>query len=228
MVPKGPPLGYKPLVLVNDLLFEHRIHYPLSHDKYVLGLNLMETSFGEAAYQLAHELCQIYCDPRVTNWAIEILSHVAPLYILDILTQKWEEELPVGFQEESFDVFHSYKNQIMREAYHKIDLVQHQLSNNWIKKEVRHIHDHPELGNHVIYNVFAFELLSYFEDHPEAWAILPYVGKSSQPAPDGIEMDLDDIVTTKPDLDMLLNSVPDELKPAADEIISRLWVESEA
>ena len=226
MIPEEPPLGYKPIVLVNDLFYDHRIYWPINPEYYKIGLNTGPKNYGKAAYEFTHELTHIYCDPRIVNWLTETISHLVSFHVLDVLAKKWEESPPEKADPYSYDMLRCYKIDMMREAYHKIDLVQHQMSDNWIKKEIKNIHTHPDLGNHVIYNVFALELLPFFEQNPEGWEILPYIGKSSTPSPPENNTVLDMVVNSQPDPDMLPEIVPDNLKPIADEIISKLWKET--
>jgi len=223
MIPEGPPLGYKPIVLVNDLLFEHRVYWPFNQDHYTIGLHIVEKNYGEAAYQFTHELTHLYCDPRITNWVIKTVAHTASLYILDVLTDMWEENLPDGIEEDIREVFRDYKVGLMREAVHKIDLRQHQLSNKWIKKEVKKIHENPKSGNRIIYNVIAMEILPIFTEDPALWGIIPHLCKSSFSCqPEDLE-DLNSIKEVIFDFSKLSELCPAHLEPSIDKIVNQIW-----
>ncbi|UCG28674.1 MAG: hypothetical protein JSV24_04755, partial [Bacteroidales bacterium] len=157
LIPQEPPLGYKSIVLVNDLFYDHRIYCPIHPEYYKIGLNTGQKNYGKAMYEFTHELTHVYCDPRINNWLTETMSHVASFHVLDVLAKKWEDTPPEGTGQYVHDMLRCFKVDLVREAYHKIDLIQHQVSDNWIKKEVKNIHACPELGNHIIYNVFALE-----------------------------------------------------------------------
>lgn len=223
MIPEGPPLGYKPIILVNDPLFEHRVHWPFNQANYTIGLNIVEKNYGEAASQFTHELTHVYCDPRITNWAIKTVAHVASFYMLDRLTEKWKANLPERFEEDTRDDFRDYKVSLMKEAYHRIDLRQHQLSSDWIKNEVKKIHERPELGNRIIFNVIALDILPIFEEDPALWSIIPYLCKSSGPfQPEDIE-EMHDIIEVFFDIDKLNEIYPNHLEPSFNKLVSQIW-----
>lgn len=224
LIPDGPPRGYKTIHLVNDLFYDHRIYWPLHQEYYKIGLNTGVKNYGKAAYQFTHELIHIYCDPRVINWFIEIMAHVASFYILDLFTEKWEEDPPKGLEPGSHDVVRCFKVDLMRECHHKIDLVQHQVSSEWIKKEVADIHQKPRLGNRIIYNIIALEILPVFVRNPELWTLLPYIGKSSDPAPPEDERDLRTTKKSLPDFNKLKKIVPANLSSSLEELLDRIWL----
>jgi hypothetical protein len=61
-----PPLGEKDIELVFDP--KHPIVYwPLQPDKYVIGLNVEGNYPLQMIYQIAHELCHIFIDPRING-----------------------------------------------------------------------------------------------------------------------------------------------------------------
>jgi len=104
-IPEGPPLGFKPVVLINALYYDHRIYWPLHHDYYKIGLDVAHFTFCKAAYQISHELTHIYCDPRIVNWFIEIICHVTSFYFLDFLSEKWENQPHDSVYYKNSDVF---------------------------------------------------------------------------------------------------------------------------
>jgi len=223
MIPETPPLGFKPIVLVNDLLFDHRVHGPFDQEHYLIGLNITEHSYGEAAYQFAYELSHIYCDPRITNWAIKLIAHVSSFYILDRLTEKWETNPPEGIEKNSWEDFRNFKIDLMKEAYHKIDLRQHQHSSDWIKKEVKKIHERPELGNRIIFNVIALEILLIFKDDPTLWHIIPFLCKSSSPCLTGELEDSHSMMEVLFDINILNEICPDHLAPSFNKLVNQIW-----
>ncbi len=223
LIPEEPPLGFKPIVLVNDLLFEHRVHWPFDRDNYLIGLNVEENSYGDAAYQFAHELSHIYTDPRITNWTIKLIAHVSSFYMLDRLVEMWKETPPKEIGKTAVDDFQNCRNDLMKEAYHKIDLRQHQLSSNWIKKETKRIHDRPEFGNRIIFNVIALEILPFFKKDPAIWSIIPYISKCSYSSQTEELEDLNSIKEVIIDLDKLNELCPDHLKPSFAKLVNQIW-----
>lgn len=223
MIPAGPPLKCSNIIVINDLFWDHRIYWPLNPKFYKIGLFTGEKTFGKAAYQFSHELTHIYCDPRIINWFIETIAHVASFYILDLLTEKWESEPPENIPQGTYKIFRDYKFEIIREAYKKIDLVQHQVSGEWIKKEVKKMHKKRRFGNRLIYNIIALEILPIFKENPDVWSILPYLGKSSVPPPPENPKVLRTNKKTIPDFIRLKEILPEKLVPLWDKIIFKIW-----
>jgi hypothetical protein len=79
LVPNGPPLERKPLhIIYNPSTPITSINDLPQH--YTIGLATNERFYAQIAFQFAHELTHIYCDPRITNWFIESICEMASLY----------------------------------------------------------------------------------------------------------------------------------------------------
>ena len=93
LVPQGPPLGYKeieimpggPMCTINFLPKYYQI---------LLSSNAKSRFYCQVAYQFAHELCHIYCDPRIFNRFIESICELSSLYFLEYLSNKWGIDPP--------------------------------------------------------------------------------------------------------------------------------------
>ncbi len=222
-IPEGPPLGFKPVVLVNALYYDHRIYWPLHHDYYKIGMDVGHITFGKTTYQFSHELTHIYCDPRVVNWFIEIICHVASFYFLDFLSEKWENQPHDSVYYKNSDVFNNFKNEILREAVDKVDLVQFQVSGDWLKTEIKKVHNERTFGNRIIYNIITMEILPLFKEFKEGWQILPYIGGSSVPPPPENPEDLTTNREVLPDFEKLYQIVPEHLKPFVKKLLEKIW-----
>ena len=217
------PLKCHTIVVVNDLYWDHRIYWPLNHDYYKIGLNTGESTFCMAAYQFAHEMAHIYCDPRTINWLIEVIAHMTSFYMLDLFAVKWEEKPPEKVEERAFENFRECKLGFMREAFQKVDLVQNQVSGNWIKKETRKLQETSRLGNRVLYNIIALDLLPMFQENHDLWNILPLLGKCSLPPPPEDPNDLSTNNNTVPDFEKLKKQSPYHLKSEVEALIDKIW-----
>lgn len=223
LIPGGPPLGFKPVILVNALYYDHRLYWPLNQEYYKIGLDVGHITFGKTTYQFTHELAHIYCDPRVVNWFIEIICHVASFYFLDFLSEKWENQPHDSDYYKNFDVFNNFKNEVLREAVDKVDLYQFQVSGDWLKKELRKIHNERTLGNRIIYNIISMEILPLFKEFKEGWQILPYIGSSSVPLPPENPENLTTNREVLPDFDKLYQIIPEHLKPFVKKLLEKIW-----
>lgn len=225
LVPTGPPLGYKPIYLVNDLYYDHRLYLPLEKDKYKIGLQTECDTFEKATFQFAHELCHIYCDPRAISWLSEIICHTISFYFLDLLGEQWEENPPDKKYDGYSEHFNNLKNIKLREIVEKVDLVQIQVSNEWVKKEVRKIHDSKDYGNPIIYNIIALELVPQFKESTDSWAILPFIGQCHIPPPPEDTTDLTANKDVVPDFNKLYDVIPSHLKPVVNSWKDKIWID---
>lgn len=225
LIPTAPPLGYKPVFLVHDMYYDHRIYKPLEQDKYKIGLQTEFDTFEKATYQFAHELCHIYCDPRVISWFTEIICHISSFYFLDLIGKLWEENAPDKKYEGYFENFGSLRNKKLREVVEKVDLVQNQVSNEWIKEEVRKIRKSKEYRNPIIYNIIALELVSQFKESNDPWAVIPFIGECHTPPPPDDVKDLTSIDEAAPDFEKLYNIVPSHLKPVVNSWKDTIWID---
>lgn len=78
-----PPLGVKPITLIYDCKDGPIVYWPLKPDKYEIGLCINDIFPHKIIYQMAHELCHIYIDPRINGTFIEIICHKTAFDILE-------------------------------------------------------------------------------------------------------------------------------------------------
>ena len=60
LIPAGPPMGYKPINIVNDVISGPTFYWPLGRDFYKIGLNVTDANYNQIAFQFTQELCRIY------------------------------------------------------------------------------------------------------------------------------------------------------------------------
>ena len=210
LIPTGPPLGFKPLELINDEISGPTFYWPLGRDFYKIALNVSDLNYNQIAFQFSQELCRIYCDPRMRSWFIQLLSHLFGLYSLDFLGHKWENSPPNNELKDYWYNFDSYKSNLLGAAFSKVDIVKYQVANEWVQYQVNKLRRKDKINRGKLL-IIAYELLPMFKEHPESWQILPYVGKCSVPPPPS---DSNEIVAdrdTEPDFEKLMEELPENL-----------------
>ena len=210
LIPAGPPMGFKPIELINDIISGPTFYWPLGRDKYKIGLNVADVNYNQIAFQFSQELCRIYCDPRIGSWFIQLLCHITALYSLDFLGQKWGNSPPNKELEDYWYNFDSYKSNLLSAAFSKVDMVKYQVANEWVKYQVNKLKKSDKINRGKIL-LIAYELLPMFKKYPESWQMLPCVGKCSVPPP---PEDLTSSVSnrkTEPDFIKLTECTPDSV-----------------
>jgi hypothetical protein len=211
LIPAGPPLGYKPIEIVNDTVSGPTFYRPLNRDFYKIGVNVADINYNQIAFQFTQELCRIYCDPRISSWFIEILCHIMALYALDYLGKKWENSPPNKELEDYWYNFDSYKSNLLGAAFSRVDIVKYQVANEWVQYQVNKLKKNDSINRGKIL-IIAYELLPMFKNFQESWQMLTYVGKSTVPAP---PEDVNNLVSkrkTEPDFVKLVQLLPKEME----------------
>jgi len=223
LLPEAPPLGFKPIQLINDKVGGPTLYWPLGKDYYKIGLNISDIFYNQVAFQFTQEFCHIYCDPRINNWFIELVCHVAALQMLNFLDAKWETDPPIPELQDYHENFTNYRSNLLGAAFSKIDMVKYQIANEWVGYQVQ------KLMNKESYNrgkllLIAYEILGLFNESEENWKILPYIGKCSTPAPPEDSANLVTHRNAQPDFKKLLEEVPGNIKPFAKKLIDKFGV----
>ncbi len=223
LIPDGPPLGYKPITLINDKVAGPTLYWPLGKDYYKIGLNISNVYYNQIAFQFSQEFSRIYCDPRINNWFIELIDHVTALYMLNFLGAKWEVAPPHPDVKDYHENFTNYRSNLLGTAFSKIDMVKYQISNEWVKNQVKKLMK-QERYNRGKLLLIAYEILGYFTESDENWKLLPYIGKCSDPAPPEDSRNLVTNRNTRPDFDKLLKEVPENIKPLVKKLVDKFGV----
>ncbi len=221
LIPTGPPLGFKPIKIINDLEAGPTFYWPLGKDFYKIGLNVAGAYYNQIAFQFSQELGRIYCDPRINSWLIELFCHIMALNTLDFLSKKWEENPPNKELEDYWYNFDSYKSNLLGAAFSKVDMVKYQVSNEWVEYQVNKLRTKEHLNRGKLL-IIAYELLPMFKEHPESWLILPYIGKFSVPPPPSDPKSLATNRNTEPDFEQLMQHIPEKLKPFAQKFYKKI------
>lgn len=223
LIPQGPPLGYKPIHLINDRIGGPTLYWPLGKNYYKIGLNISNVFFNQVAFQFSQEFTRIYCDPRINSWFIELVDHVAALYILEHLTAKWETDAPFEELREYHENFSNYRSNLLGTAFSRIDMVKYQISNEWLKDQVRKMMD-KESYNRGKLLIVAYEVLDLFKESEKNWQMLPYIGRCSIPAPPQDPKDVTTIRKTNVDFNRLADEVPGDIKPFVKKLADKFGI----
>ncbi len=223
LVPQGPPLGYKPLYLINDREGGPTLYWPLGKDYYKIGLNISDVFFNQVAFQFSQTICRVYCDPRIDNWFIELVAHVAALYFLEYLNEKWELDPPIEALQDYHENFANYRSNLLGTAFSRIDMVKYQISNEWVKNQVKKMITH-EPYNRGKLMIVAYEILGLFGASDQNWQMLPYIGQASVPQPPADSKDVTTIRKTDMDFNRLLQIVPDAIQPFVQQLVDKFGV----
>lgn len=223
LIPQGPPLGYKPLHLINDKESGPTLYWPLGKNYYKIGLNISNVYFNQVAFQFSQEFARIYGDPRISNWFIELVGHVTALYFLDFLNQKWEKDPPFEELRAYHENFSNYRSNLLGTAFSRIDIVKYQISNEWVKNQVQKMMNR-ESQNRGKLLVLAYEILDLFRESDRNWQMLPYIGRCTVPAPPEDPDDVTTIRNTDMDFHKLLNEVPEDVKPFVNKLVDKFGI----
>lgn len=223
LIPQGPPLGYKPLHLINDQVAGPTLYWPLGKDYYKIGLNISNVYYNQVAFQFSQEFTRLYCDPRISNWFIELVDHVAALYMLEHLNEKWEHQPPMEELKDYHENFSNYRSNLLGTAFSRVDMVKYQISNEWVKDQVR------KMVNRESYNrgkllIVAYEILGLFMESKSNWQMLPYIGKAAAPAPPDDPGDISTIRKTDMDFKYLMEVVPNKIRPFVQKLVDKFGV----
>jgi len=119
-IPKGPCLGYKPIVLVKDDV--PRAATNGLPEKYIVSLTCLHTRrFNQLVYQFAHELTHVYISPYISQPFVEILAVSVSLVLLKDMHALWRsiENLKMRSYAQKYL---QYRNQIVSLALERSNL----------------------------------------------------------------------------------------------------------
>jgi len=220
LVGSPPPLGYKTILVINDLYYGMRVYTPLAEDHYKVGLTVGHLTYGKVAYQFSHVLSTIYSDPRQITWLANAMAHMASFRFLDYFAEKWIDKPPGPEYNGEYEAFSSLKSEKIKTAFQNVDIMLNLASNEWIKEEVKKLDQGTDYAPAVLLDLIGMELQPLFrEDY--TWRIFPYLGKGTRTPVDDSH-DLRCRPRAKPDFDNLRAAVPSDLKDLVDRIYQRL------
>ena len=175
LIPNGPPLGQKPLHVIHNPSTPRTFVNGLPH-YYTIGLTTNERLYDQIAYQFAHELSHIYCDPRITNWFIESICEMASLYFIEYLSVKWASNPPFPNWTNYSLKYKEYKEKRIREVENNLNITNADEFENIFQTILKTIDKPYERNSNT---VIALKLLAIFKENSASWKLLPLIGQST-------------------------------------------------
>ena len=77
-----PPLGEKTIILKYNCGYP-LVFWPLKSDRYEIGITVDSKFPHQIIYQMAHELCHVFADPRFSGVFMEIICHKTSFDVLE-------------------------------------------------------------------------------------------------------------------------------------------------
>jgi hypothetical protein len=180
-----PPAGVRPVSIL------YRPQGPLTDStsditRYKVYLSVKNRYYCQLVFQLGHELCHIFADPRRSNWFVESCCEMAALVLLRRMSKLWSNNPPCANWRSYAPKFQEYAQNRIRKA-----------------REV-------ENPDYRLKNVIVAEMLCpLFEESAESWDALCFLEQASVCPPISLtDLDLDSDLG----FDRWLQVVPEYLK----------------
>jgi hypothetical protein len=213
----GPPVGTFPI----EVFLQPEGRDPITRittdpNVYQIGLNLevYKRPYAQLIFQLGHELCHIFSDPRSTNWFVESCCEMMSQVILRQMSKAWEKvRIPGPLIDKLSDEIKIKKyaeNRIREatmEAFQSESLPDMARLHEWFISIKGYLQQNPcDRPRNVI---IAEMLRPLFEESKANWDALCFLGKSSSAPP----VNLTDLyMNSEFESDKWLEAVPDQLK----------------
>jgi len=177
---------------------------------YRIGLSVCERSYSQLVFQLGHELCHVFADPRRTNWFVESCCAMVSLMLLRRLS------MPLGIPPSPHWVscarsFEAYADARIQHATATVlgsDSLpdQPQLS-EWLTTVSDSFREDPLNRPRNI--IIAEMLRPFFEESVENWDALRFLGKACSSPPATLD---DPNLYSDFEFERWLEAVPEHLK----------------
>lgn len=182
----SPPAGIRPVSILYRSEGPQTVSTP-DTTRYKVYLSVKNPYYHQLVFQLGHELCHIFADPRRTNWFVESCCEMAALVLLRRMSKLWGNN-PCRAD------WSSYAPKFQQYAQNRI-------------RQARETEEPNERQRYVI---VAEMLCPLFEESAESWDALCFLGQASTSPP----VELTDWNSHLKDIsfDRWLQAVPDYLK----------------
>jgi hypothetical protein len=150
-----PPLGVKPIHLKYDCKNGPIVYWPLKLDKYEIGINVDGKFPHQIIFQMAHELCHIYVDPRINGVFTEIICHKTAFDVLEDIGTTLTENGQASI-DEYIENCKTKAEKIKSFSLDSIDL-------DWIKQTISCLEKTNTLQDREINNLIALKLKKHID-----------------------------------------------------------------
>lgn len=211
-----PPAGRRPLhvsytpqIAITDSTTDPRI--------YRIELSVCDRFYCQLVFQLGHELCHVFADPRRSNWFVECCCAMVSLLLLWRLSETWIFSPPFPNWTTYAPEFREYAEGRVRQATNDVfgsdSLPDSDQLHKWL------ISVRPSLLKNLYErerNVIISEMIRpFFEKSAESWDALRFLGQASVPSP----VDLTDFKKNADfRFDRWFEAVPNHLKQIVREV----------
>ena len=180
-----PPAGIRPVSILYGSQGPRTVSTP-DTTRYQIYLLVTNRFYAQLVFQLGHELCHIFADPRRSNWFVESCCEMAALVLLCRMSELWSNNPPRAN-------WRSYAPEFQEYAQNRI-------------RKAREAEDPDDRLKNVI---VAEMLCPLFEESAESWDALCFLGQASVCPPVSLtDLDLDSDLG----FDRWLQVVPEYLK----------------
>jgi hypothetical protein len=124
--------------------------------RYQVYLLVKNRYYAQLVFQLGHELCHIFADPRRSNWFVESCCEMAALVLLRRMSKLWGNDPPCANWRSYAPKFQEYAQNRIRQARRA-----------------------EETNNRQKYLIVAEMLCPLFEESAESWDALCFLGQAS-------------------------------------------------
>ena len=180
----SPPAGARPISIL------YRSQPPLTDStsdptRYQIYLSVKNRFYDQLVFQLGHELCHIFADPRRTNWFVESCCEMASVVLLRRMSKLWGQNPPFANWRSYAPKFQEYAQNRIREAHESV------FKSNCPQDEARLCawladakHSFAKEPCDRQRNVIVAEMLCpLFEESAESWDALCLLGQASTSPP---------------------------------------------
>jgi hypothetical protein len=154
-----PPAGIRPVDILYCPQGPH-INSISDTTRYKVGLLVKNRFYDQLVYQLGHELCHIFADPRRSNWFVESCCEMASLVLLCRMSKLWVNNPP-------FANWSSYAPKFRENAQNRI-------------RDAKEAEEPSDRQGHVLN---AEILCPLFKESLESWNALCFLGQASTSPP---------------------------------------------
>lgn len=182
-----PPAGIRPVSILYCSQGPPHTDSTSDTTRYQVYLLVTNRFYAQLVFQLGHELCHIFADPRRSNWFVESCCEMAALVLLRRMSKLWGHNPPHANWRHYAPKFQEYA-----------------------QNRIRQVREAGELNDRQRNVIVAEMLCPLFEESAESWDALCFLGQAFASPPVNLTDWNRDLVDFS--FDRWLQAVPEHLK----------------